>query len=313
MTDSPSDFFNHEPAARKALVQLGYDADACDISWLSGGGAHKNFLVRSEGRETVLKVWNTMWEAVGVLPPSAVIMHNTQCASDLGIGATVLGTTNDPTALLLDYIPNAKILSADDPQWTGKLASTARSLHDSDARFARDFSAFGEARTMLAAARNRGARMPDNFTELATELDRIERVLDLRFNEFVPCHNDLYGPNVLQTTDGSVKLIDYDLSGNGDRCYDLGFAAAYFEMDEDTIHRFCEEYFGSHDEHLVARVRLFSAAADWNAMSLWLVAGSMADTNDDYDYDGELANSMRRLDQTLGSAWFGSVMDAARR
>lgn len=312
MAETTDDFTINEPAARQALAELGYDADACELSWLSGGGAHKNFRVRTEEHDAVLKLWNRMWEGVGVLPPAHVIMANTRIASDLGVGARVVGTSCEPMALMLDYVPSTVLSPAEDG-WAGELAGAARSLHTSGARFVNDYSPFGEARKMLASARHRDASFPDGFESVAAEIDRLERVLDLRLNEFVPCHNDLYGPNILKKPDGGICLIDYDLSGNGDRFYDLGFAATYFEMDEDTIHRFCESYFGEHDVRLVARVRLFSAAADWNAVALWLVASSMADTNDDYDYAGELRNSLRRLDQTFGGTWYGDALQAARR
>lgn len=300
------------PVAQEALAKLGHDADLCEIEWLSGGGAHKNFKVKTPSGDAVLKVWNTMWESVGVLPPSAVVIENTKIASDIGIGATVLGTTNEPMSLMLEFVEST-CLTTDDEHWDARLAASARQLHESGARFARDYSPFAEARTMFAAARQREATFPDRFSAIASEIARIESVLDLRFNEFVPCHNDLYSPNVLQTPDGRIRLIDYDLSGNGDRCYDLGFAAAYFEMDPDTVARFCESYFGHHDAHLVSRVRLFSTAADWAAVGIWLVASLMADTNDDYDYDGELRNSLRRIDETIGSESFAALMDGARR
>lgn len=307
-----SDLDLYRPTAVEALAKLGYDVTLCDVEWLSGGGAHKNFKIKTQDGDAVLKVWNTMWESVGVIPPSAVVIENTKIASDLGIGARVLGTTTEPMSLMLEFVASTP-LTTDDENWDTRLAASARRLHDSGARFARDYSPFAEARTMFAAARQRDTTFPESFGAIASEMAQIESVLDLRFNEFVPCHNDLYSPNVLQTPDGGIRLIDYDLSGNGDRCYDLGFAAAYFEMDPDTVARFCESYFGHHDEHLVSRVRLFSAAADWAAIGLWLVASSMADTNDDYDYEGELQSSLRRIEAAVGSQSFAHIMDRARR
>jgi thiamine kinase-like enzyme len=141
---------------------------------------------------------------------------------------------------------------------------------------------------------------------------RVEQVLDLRVNEFVPCHNDLYGANILDSGD-DLRLIDYDLSGMGDRCYDLGFASAYCELDLDQVNRLCESYFGGIDQRSVARTRLFAVGADWASMGLWMVALSMADTNDDYDYAGELANSLRRLRRSLDAPDFGRQLQQARR
>jgi thiamine kinase-like enzyme len=161
-------------------------------------------------------------------------------------------------------------------------------------RFANDYNPFAESRRMFAVARHRGVDFPGDVDDLEKEVAWVEQVLDLRVNEFVPCHNDLYGANILDSGN-DLRLIDYDLSGMGDRCYDLGFASAYCELDLDQVNRLCESYFGGIDQRSVARARLFAVGADWASMGLWMVARSMADTNDDYDYAGELANSLRRL------------------
>lgn len=312
MTEQLSDFEIYSPAAAKALVQIGYNLDECELTWLSGGGAHKNFMVTRADSQAVLKLWNTELVGVGIIPPPAVVMDNTRIAGQLGIGAQVLGMVQDPLSLLLEFVPSTS-LTTSVPGWSTKLATAAKQLHTSGAQFNNDYSPFAEARKMSVVARHRDGQFPGNFDQISHELRRIERALDLRSNEFVPCHNDLYGANVLQTPDGQVRLIDYDLAGQGDPCYDLGFASAYFEMDDDTLAQFCEVYFGENNPHLVARVRLFSAAADWAALALWLVAGCLPNTNDDYDYAGEMHNSLRRLDKSLGSDWYGPSLAAAAR
>ncbi|UOT03280.1 phosphotransferase [Rhodococcus opacus] len=304
----------NEPQVRKALTQVpGVDAQDAVVEWLSGGGAHKNFLVTASGRRIVLKLWNTMWEGVGVISPAPVVMQNTILAGQIGIGAPVLAVVSDPLALALEFLPDCTPLEPTGDRWIPRLASAAKTLHESGARFHNDYNAFAEARKMFAAARQRGAELPENFEQLCREVAKVEHTLDLRVNDFVPCHNDLYGPNVLETPTGQLRLIDYDLSGNGDRCYDLGFAATYFEMDLDSINRFCEAYFAEHNPHLVARTRLFAVACNWATVALWCVAMTMADTNDDYDYRGERTNSLRRLHANLSATDLGAQLRDASR
>ncbi|MDN3460704.1 phosphotransferase [Rhodococcus sp. APC 3903] len=267
--DSSDELGQHENQVRRVLAQVsGLDSDGAIITWLPGGGAHKNFLVTVGGRQVVVKLWNTIWEGVGVIPPSAVVMQNSILAGQQGIGAPVVSVVTDPLALVLDFLPSCAPLQPTGEQWVLRLASTAKALHTSPIRFNNDYNAFAEARKMFAAARQRGAELPDDFIDLCRQVQRVETTLDLRINEFVPFHNDLYGPNVLETPSGELRLIDYDLSGNGDRCYDLGFAATYFEVDHDTIDKFCRSYFGENNSHLVARTRLFSVACNWATLAL---------------------------------------------
>lgn len=310
MTEQPI----QDSQVRAVLAQLPEFAQAEPAwDWLSGGGAHKNFLVTASQRRAVVKLWNTMWEGVGVIPPAPVIMQNTIIAGELGVGAPVLAVVNVPLALVIEYLPERRPLAIEQPQAIPRLAAAARRLHDSGARFNNDYNAFAEARKMLAAARQRGVDLPDGFAELQREVNRVEHVLDLRVNDFVPCHNDLYGSNILENASGEIRLVDYDLSGNGDRYYDLGFTSAYFEMNLDQIHRLCESYFGEVNDHQVARARLFAVPCNWACLALWLVALSMADTNDDYDYQGELENSLRRLHTNLDAPDFGAQLKLAAR
>jgi thiamine kinase-like enzyme len=234
-------------------------------------------------------------------------------AGQLGIGAPVLALVRDPLALAIEYLPSCHELDVSRAEGTQRLAAAARRLHDSGARFNNDFNPFAEARKILACARQRDAELPDGFLELKRDVDRIERVLDLRFNDFVPCHNDVCPPNVLETESGRVFIVDYDLSGNGDRCYDLGMATAYFEMDADQIHRLCESYYGGNDARHVARTRLFAVASDWACLAVWLISLSLSDINSDYDYGGELENSLRRLHRTLDAAECGLLLEQAAR
>ncbi|AMU10845.1 MULTISPECIES: phosphotransferase family protein [Burkholderia] len=282
------------------------------FEWMSGGGAHKNLVAIDGDRKCMLKLWNTTWEGLGVIPPSGVAMENTRLAGELGIGARVLKITTEPLALVVEFLPG-KLLDTSDRAGRRRLLSAARRLHDSGARFARDFSPFSDARSQFACARQRGVDLPDGYEELCKVMARVEKVLDLRITDFVPCHNDLYGANILETTTGDVRLVDYDLSGNGDRCYELGFIATYGELDTDSIGQMCEDYFGANDAGRQARVRLFALAADYCSLGLWTVAQGASDKNADYDYAGELNRSLDKVKKRIDSSEFGTLLQTAAR
>lgn len=302
-----------EAQARAALSQVP-DLAGSDVTltWLSGGAAHKNYLVTSSKRKVVLKLWNMTWEALGVISPSPVVMQNTILAGEFGVGAKVLAVLDDPTALLIEYLPGARNLDASRPDGIPLLSSALHRLHDSGGTFNNDYIPFAEARKMMACARQRGIDLPVEAIPIQQEMKRVERALDLRVNDFVPCHNDVIPANVLESERG-VHIVDYDLAGNNDRCYDLGIATVYFDMDPDQIHRLCESYFGGNDERQAARTRLFAIAADWTCVGVWLVAQSMSNTNDDYDYQGELNKNLRGLEQKLGASDYGTLLQRAAR
>ena len=96
----------YDEALSRILTQVdGFNGTDTRWSWLSGGGAHKNFLVTAADSDSkcVVKLWSREWEQVGVIPPAPVAMQNTRIAGELGIGAAVLAIVDDP------LVPGARV------------------------------------------------------------------------------------------------------------------------------------------------------------------------------------------------------------
>ena len=312
-TAERTDLYDEQLTQVLALAD-GFDDGQASWRWLGGGGAHKNFLATSGSgdKQCVVKLWNREWERVGVIPPAAVAMQNTRIAGELGIGARVLAIVDDPLALILEFIPGEQLNVGAEPD-IAQIAAIARQLHDSNAVFFRDFNPFAEARVMLASAYQAQVPLPKGFEAARSTLDRIERTLDLRANEFVPCHNDLYGANILRMPNGEIRLVDYDLSGNGDRCYDLGFISTYSKFHPDQTAQLVESYFGDANPARLARVHLFAIAADYATLGIWLTAQAVADKNDDYDYAGFMRACWDGICTKIDDGEFGRRLQLARR
>ncbi|HEY5033783.1 MAG TPA: FAD-dependent oxidoreductase [Candidatus Dormibacteraeota bacterium] len=77
----------------------------------------------------------------------------------------------------------------------------------------------------------------------------------------VPCHNDLLCENFID--DGAaLRIVDYELSGNNDPCFDLGNTAQEAEFDQDLRAALCAAYFGREDARQLARMNLFALMSD---------------------------------------------------
>ncbi|MCM2293942.1 phosphotransferase [Allorhizobium sp. BGMRC 0089] len=286
----------------------GWDDGKATWSWISGGGAHKNFIItNSSNQQAVLKLWNCDWEGLGVIPPSAVPLLNTVEAGKSGIGAPVIAIVNDPLCIMLEFIPGTPV-DVKDPEILQLVGKRARDLHDSGMCFKRDFNPFAEARIILASAERKGADLPDDYKEVRKTIDRIEKALDLRPRDFVPSHNDLYSANILRQADGTIRFIDYDLSGNSDRCYDLGLISTFEGLDTEQADKLIESYFGAFDRQQRARMELLSIAADHHQLSLFAVALAAADMNDDYDYTGFMRDTWGRIQRRIDSQAFGGFL-----
>ena len=59
-----------------------------------------------------------------------------------------------------------------------------------------------------------------------------------------------------------LRVVDYELSGNNDACFDLGNTAQEASLDDDLRAALCEAYFGRLDSRQLARMNLFALMSD---------------------------------------------------
>jgi len=124
----------------------------------------------------------------------------------------------------------------------------------------------------------------------------------------VPCHNDLLCENFID--DGAMlRIVDYELSGNNDPCFDLGNTAQEAEFDADLRATLCEAYFGHFDRVQLARMNLFAFISDvgwtlWGAIQAKISAV-------DFDFRGYYLGRWERALGVLRSKQLESWMATA--
>jgi thiamine kinase-like enzyme len=209
---------------------------------------------------------------------------------------------------MIDFLPGRPV-DFKNPNVLSRVALTARRLHDSGMNFRRDFNPFAEARVILASAHRHGAVLPDGYSGVAATLARIEHKLDMRTRDFVPSHNDLYSANLLEQADGTIRLIDYDLSGNSDRCYDLGLMSTFEGLNADEMDRLTETYFGEINRRMRARVALFAIAANFSQFALFAAAMVAGEKNADYDYEGYVKGTWNKIQAQLADPSFSQDLE----
>lgn len=282
------------------------------VEALPGGAAHKNYLVSLDADRCVVKVWNGFWEQFNVLPPAATILDNTVCASRIGVGARVEAVCPESSGIALEFLSGRPPSLANDPDAIDLLVSALHNLHRSSERFANDLDPFAHARTLVTTATERGWSVPVGLPAVTEALAHIEEVIDLRPAEFVPCHNDLWDANIIADSSG-YRLIDWDLAGNTDPAYELGFVAAYNGFSDRRTRQLASCYYGQDSPTLLARVKLFRIVAHWSNSALWIVAQGNASPNDGFDYAGELARSWTNLLRELMAPGLRDDLAAAAR
>jgi thiamine kinase-like enzyme len=253
------------------------------VSALSGGLTNENYLVDVEGGvRYVMRVPGASTELLSIDRANEV--YNTIAAAETGIGPRVLEHVPDLDVMVLEFIPGAT-MSAETLQsvhMARRMAESFKRLH-SARRFQQDFNMFRLVEAYLRIVDEHEVAIPHGYRDKLPVVAEIERAVAVHALPAVSCHNDLLCENFID--DGAaLRIVDYELSGNNDPCFDLGNTAQEAIFNEDLREILCEAYFGHADPQQLARMNLFALMSDvgW---TLWGAIQAKISTID-YDFTG---------------------------
>ena len=235
------------------------------VSPLNGGLTNRNFRVDAGGESFVLRLCGENSSLLGIDRA-----HEHACsmtAAALGIGAEVIAHLPDHNVLVTRYIPD-RLLSAEDirrPEILSRVVATLRRVHAGPPSLG-SFSPFDTVRSYFARAQQSGVTFPETIRRAFVLMTRIEAAT--RSDEpACPCHNDLLAANFLD--DGTtVRRIDWEYGGMGDRFFDLGNLAANSQFEEPHELALLQRYFGAVRSDDLRRLRLMRLASDLRE-SMW--------------------------------------------
>ena len=294
-----------EAAARVSL----WHGREVDISPLSGGLTNENYVVDVDGDRYVMRVPGRSTELLAIDRENEV--RNTKAAATTGIGPKVLEHVPGADVMVLEFIAgetmSPKALRA--PGMPARMAESFHRLHAGPA-FLREFDMFRLIEHYLGIARTHDVAIPADYTDWLGAVADIERALSAASLPKAPCHNDLLCENFID--DGrSLRIVDYELSGNNDPCFDLGNTAQEAEFDQDLRAALCEAYFGRADRTQLARMNLLALMSDvgwtlWGAIQAKISAV-------DYDfvgyYTGRWARALEVLRSDRLEPWLAEAAD----
>src|SRR5437879_3184072 len=292
-----------DAAARVSL----WKGRAVSISILSGGLTNENYLVECDGRRYVMRLPGQSTELLSIDRANEVF--NTKAAATTGIGPQVLEHVAGVDVMVLEFIPgttmSARTLQSD--RMAARMAQSFHRLHAAP-RFLQDFDMFRLVEEYLRIVDEHGVTIPSDYREWLPRVAGIERAVSVAALPKAPCHNDLLCENFID--DGTaLRIVDYELSGNNDPCFDLGNTAQEAEFDQDMRAGLCESYFGRSDPQQLARMNLFALMSDvgW---TLWGAIQAKISTID-YDFKGYYSARWDRALAVLESNRFAELLEAA--
>jgi thiamine kinase-like enzyme len=282
-----------------------------EVSQLSGGLTNENYLVEAGGQRYVMRIPGQSTELLSIDRANEV--YNTKAAASTGIGPRVLEHVPGLDILVLEFIPgrtmSAKTLQP--REMPARMAESFRRLHASP-RFLKDFNMFRLIEEYLSIVDGHGVTIPDGYRDWLPTIARIEQAVTVGGLPSVPCHNDLLCENFIDDGE-ALRIVDYELSGNNDPCFDLGNTAQEAEFDQDLRAALATAYFGPQNTQefarQLARMNLFALMSDvgW---TLWGAIQARISTVE-FDFPGYYTGRWERALEVLRSERFGHWLEEA--
>jgi thiamine kinase-like enzyme len=266
-----------EQASRAVALWRGHDVK---LSQLWGGLTNENFLVEVDtGERYVMRVPGVWTELLAI--DRANELHNTRAAADTGIGPRVLEHVPGLNVMVIEFISGATMSAQTlgSVHMARRMAESFRKLHTAR-RFLHNFNMFRLIEDYLRIVDDHHVTIPHGYRDHLPVVAEIERAVSVHALPPVSCHNDALCENFID--DGELlRIIDYELSGNNDPCFDLGNSAQEAIYDDGLREVLCEAYFGHADPVQLARTNLFALMSDIG----WTLWGAIQAKMSAIDFD----------------------------
>jgi thiamine kinase-like enzyme len=250
------------------------------VSELSGGLTNRNYRVTTPDGTFVARISSGGSELLAI--DRDCEYRNSVAAASAGAGAPVVEYRPEDCLLVIGYIEGRTFDAADvaAAENLPRIAQACRRLHAGD-RFGNDFDMFGIQRRYLSVARSRGFKIPAGYDDLEPQFTAAEKALAVRAEGTLPCNNDLLPANLIDGGD-RIWLIDYELSGNNDACFELGNIAAEAHLSRDALAGLVTAYYGRPRPSKIARAWLLGGLVGMYGWTLW---GAIQNGASPIDYD----------------------------
>jgi thiamine kinase-like enzyme len=231
------------------------------VKQLGGGLTNRNYRVDADGESYVLRIAGADSSKLGI--DRAREITSARAAADAGIGPELIAYLPEQNILVARFLKGRQF-QAEDMRQSETLRGVARSLrryHDHPVPDGlAPFCPFGATRDYFRVVQEANVQLPEELGRALDVLNRIETELETDEPNCL-CHNDLLAGNFID--DGStLRIIDWEYAGLGDRFFDLGNFAAHAQLSEDEETLLIQSYFGAARPEHLRRLRLMRLVSD---------------------------------------------------
>ncbi len=172
-------------------------------------------------------------------------------AAAQGVTPQVLECENKTDFLITDFVEGSmlSVEAASDPVYLERVIGVLKRIHAMPYAGKRVSTPFSLTRGYLRGAESLGVARPVELEGYLRDMDVFEkeRQKDVGYLRHY-CHNDAFTHNMLLGNDGSIQMLDWELSGLGDVWFDLATLSFSCGFDRVTDEAMLTLYHGRSDE-----------------------------------------------------------------
>ncbi|MBN2435159.1 MAG: phosphotransferase [Spirochaetes bacterium] len=219
---------------------------------LSGGYSNHVYKVFVDGETWVLRVNGTQNEILGLDYREEEKVQT--LAFYAGIAPEVVNCGEQRKILVTRFV-EGNIVSIEQLKQHETIKSVIlllKKVHTLSYSGKRYSTPFSLTRDYLIGAKNLGICWASRLKPFLDKMNRIEKIRE-RDPGFMKhyCHNDMFNHNMIQGSDGKIKLLDWELSGLGDIWFDLATLSFSCDFDVQTEEFMLMTYFDKSNENLL--------------------------------------------------------------
>lgn len=219
--------------------------------------------------------------------------RNSKIAAAAGIGADILYVDVYSGTMVSRFVEGETMDAAwlaRDADALARVARMLRRVHDLGRNFRFRFNVFGMIERYRGLLHGLRQPLPAGYGEVERGMEAARRALEASPVPLVPCHNDPWPNNFIDTGE-RIYLIDWEFSGMNDPFWDLADLSVECGFGPDQDRAMMEAYWRDDaPEEFYSRLELYKAMSDL----LWSLWGLIQHANDN-PLDDFLAEALERF------------------
>ncbi len=285
-------------------IPLWKHAQAVTISPLAGGITNYSCRVDVDGEAYVVRICAADAALLGVDRHREY--RCALAAGQAGVGPEVVCFLPELGVSVMRFIHGRHLAPGETPgpEVVERVIRAIRRCHQG-AAFETSFSPFRTLEGYREVSRRLDTPLPQDIDALYRSLSSIESAMRPDRVSHRPCHNDLWGPNLID--DGRrAWIVDWEYAGNGDVFFDLANFAIHHSPSDETDEALLRTYFGEISDAAFARLRLLKIVAELREAMWYVVAQHLAAALP--EFAGHAAVHFARCRDALGDPRLGAYL-----